>query len=887
MQKYLVDYFLNNTWCNPLDDRSYILSPARISPANGSVNTILLGKKSFDLPSRGDKYAIFQIGQLTPNLINIVTDNPNWLYDTWYNTQDVCNNTNMFITTYNDNGLIFPKFSVYYMYTNSRNLVIAVKYLASNAIFDFTSSSVWLRFYSPGYFNSPNYANGLPKVVNSGRIIQNLTQINAIQNTVINLRTTLPAVTLCYVNGMLVDDINTVTTKIGDICEYVYDGSIREVVTLNISDLQVFDSTLDSRQKYLIHYPKTDWHNNIDYMHDVDFYLCTKQSGLYYTKGLYLHYNSVVNQRMISHRDYSLDVNQIANNIDYFNNSLNMQGYTTNQTTELKMFIKFPMTVKPLGYENNRLFELYKFPTDDLIQAAMVGMEASNPIWQAANLENSIYCKTMSYPSVASLPINIIEEAYGYNAISKLLGDSPSNITTNLGVVSSTVPYGLRNSCTCYEYDTNGNMLGYYYHNNGEQMYVPTNPTCTTVEMIYGQGDGMSKDVFGLDNIPYDNIHDFRLYMSIPDTNGDFITWQDITDTTYYTNANNLITITDPNYKGYGYLFMLRTNEKFLAYDLDIMPVDGNIQFPLSELQDRDNSNIYQNYSLNVTYETIDFFLNQNALVEGIDYYITYANGVPTFTLISKEHLTSNPNSTAQNIHVRAMGPCNPDTLVHTPVLDSGFIVHGRLSSNSIYNIRDDKVLSIFVKGKFKTRDQLIFAEQDGTVRTTDPTNGYPYMIHDIVVPFVGETFSDTYKLRALSQVIDQEVSDYLTTKLSQPTYDASQPSAVIAKYRLYSPFINKILAQLMNGVIPATDYNYALTDNEVIAIAERYREWYVVDPTNPVNNNNNQFTIIDPYNSQNNITLNYFQYYLITRIADLYCHGLVNTSSWLNMSTF
>ncbi len=886
MQKYLINYFLNNTWCNPVDDRSYIISPARINKLNGSKGKIVLGKLSYKLPVEKELYSVFQIGQLNPELINIITDQPNWLYDTWYNVEDVVNNTNMLITTYNDNGLIYPKYSVYYMYTNDRNLVIAINYTQSNAMYNYTSDKIWLRFYSPGYFNNPSYSAGSPKIISKSDIIKNTTQINDYANQVSTLRNTMTGTTLTFVNGLLVDDINSATTKVGDIIEYVYDGSIRDIIQINISDLQEFDSILDNRSKYLIHQPLTEVHNYIDYMHDIDFYLNTKQPNLYYTKGLYLHYNSVYNQRMLTNRDYSLDVTQIANNIDYFNDTLKMNGYTTNQTTTLTLVIRYPMTLKPLGYENNRIFELYKLPTDNLIKEAMVGMEATNPIWNAANLESSMYSLSMSFERISRLTIQVIEQAYGYNAISKILGDSPKPVNTNLGVLSASVPYGLRNTCTCYEYDVDGTLLGYYYHNNGEQMYVVNNTNAYNVEMIYGKGDGMSKDVFGLDNIPYDNIHDFRLYMCIP-TNGEFLNWQDITDKPYYAIQNNKIVITDPEYKGYGYLFMLRTNEKFLAYDITMTSNNGVFNFPLSELQDRNNTNVYENYNLNVTYETIDVFLNNNMLVEGIDYYINYENNIPYFTLISKQYLTNNPDTTEQKIHIRAMGPCNPETLKHTPVLDSGFIVHGRLSSNDLFNIRDDKVLSIYVNGKFKTRDQLKFAERDGTIRTTDPTNGYPYLIHDIVVPLVGETFSDTYKLRSLSEVIDKQVSDYLTLKLPQPTYTPEQPSAIIAKHRQYSPFINRIVAHILAGVIPKESYSKVMTDNDYITIAQEYSEFYDLDPTNPVNNNLNQFTIIDPVNTNNVISLDYYQYQLVKNIIRLYSNNLIDYSSWFTISTF
>lgn len=82
--------------------------------------------------------------------------------------------------------------------------------------------------------------------------------------------------TYAYHNGWLVNDLRPSRVSPGDVIEYVYDSSVYRVVDFAVKDLETYESTLDSKRKYLLNYPEFN-NATIDFEDDIDFYLFKRE----------------------------------------------------------------------------------------------------------------------------------------------------------------------------------------------------------------------------------------------------------------------------------------------------------------------------------------------------------------------------------------------------------------------------------------------------------------------------------------------------------------------------------------------------------------------------------------------------------------------------------
>ena len=77
-----------------------------------------------------------------------------------------------------------------------------------------------------------------------------------------------------------------------------------------------------------------------------------------------------------------------------------------------------------------------------------------------------------------------------------------------------------------------------------------------------------------------------------------------------------------------------------------------------------------------------------------------------------------------------------------------GFIINGVMSRNSIFDIRDDKVIMIAIEGSMRTRDDLTFTENLPIINVPTARNGAPYVIKDVIVPLRDSTITNGNVLR-------------------------------------------------------------------------------------------------------------------------------------------
>jgi hypothetical protein len=835
---YLEDHALKNVWCAPGMDRQSITQPARVTPYGGAWNYVTVGERQHTLPLTGIRMHVYMVG-LFPQQYK------------WVNLSDAMNKMHLITDVYTDEGYELPRFETWYMIDADRNLIIAVRDPKPNINVDLNTEPLYFRVYTNAFYQTLRGQQNPNGLQTAGQRIVNTQQILTLQAQFQQLQAIPTGLVYAFVNGYKVQTIDLFTVSVGDVVEYIYDPSIYKVVTWTIQDLLTFNSLLDLKTKYLLHYAGT-MDNQIDYHDDIDFFL-VDPTGVTTNryKGIYMHRNGGDTIRMVTHRDYSVVVPYLVAWAGY-------QNWADINSLHIRMHVRYSGLLRGLVFEDSRIQELYKMQDADIVNA-MLGTQSTVSVWRADYLENSAYCALMRSP-VACLPEATIEQAYGYNAISKLVGDTPAFSYTESQQTVANVPYLLQQNAVMYEYDANGYLMG-YYQSPGGSIYACANTGAVKVEMIAGVGDTQLDELYGTNNITLANGVDYRMY-TCPIVNGvPSNVWTDVTGTSAYIVNNGVLQWVVDQTKFYT---LLRGNRNILAYTLNLTPSEGTLEFSLTQRMRRNGS--ISTYVMQIPMGDLTLFLNGQSMIENVDYFVVF----PKIVIVNKSALTANPTSTPQKIDIRFTGHCNSDLSRENDEDDRGFIVDGLLSANNRFDLRDDKVLRIVAGGSFYDRSELEFAETDSGVGGLQPKNGLPYLIRDIVVPMRTLTVSDTYTLRAHSLTVDQEVSDYLTQKIPEPALP--QPIVIPALYRLYSPFLSKIIFDLQSGVLNDQRMYGNMSTMIAMQIVQAYEYLLAFDPSQQNTQTDPNFTIVDPTNVMTVIQLNAYQYRLVMMVAQQYC---------------
>ena len=845
MYDFLIDHALANVWCTPDQDRQFIIEPAKISPFYGILNTVVVGNRSINLPLNGVRFHVYQIGQVYPVTLGLPTT-PN----VWKTLAYACNTNKMVIDVYANSGIQLPRIQIWYMQTIDKNIILAVQNQPTINI-DLNIEPIYFRVYSNAFFDDINTTSINNFIEVNGNTMLATTDITALQ-TKYNKAVSLPGATYAFVNGIKVAGIDLFSVKIGDVAEYIYDSSIYNVVDIPISTLKTFISKLDTKNKYLVHYSNNN-DNTIDYLDDVDFFIIEPTANNRHI-GVYYHKNMVDAVRMITHKDYSVVVPYV---LGYLNS---ISSWTDINKLTLRLHIRKSGYNRNLILENNRIEELYKL-SDINVVGAMLGVNSTVSNWQAANLENSAYTLLMSskYNVITRL---MVEDAYGYNLISKLLGDTPQLVDVN-NVVNN-IPYGLISNSVAYEYDVNGILLEWHQHTLGTK-YKANNINCYQVEFISGVVDTSLNldEVYDTQVSTISPMYDHRFYICPIINNAPTEKYVDVTNTNNYTINNNVVTWNVDKSK---YFTIIRSNKNILVYDLMLIANNGLINFTLVHNQKLGNSNGIQ--AMRIPMGELDIFLNGNSLIRDIDYIFNF----PEIVIINKTFLV-NVLTAPQRITIRYSGFCNSDFTSGVNE-DIGFIKYDLLSYNKHFNIRDDKVLRIVVNGKYHNSD-LLFAETNTGTNIPNINNGYPYSIRDIVVPFNGLGTSDTYTARNKSILIDNAVSSYMDTFL--PQLINSGPNVIQNPYTVVSPFCCKIIYDLKSNIINDSRLLNGYNDEVVHELCAGYEYLLQFDPIDPSNKLDPNYVIIHPHNLNTVIQLTIYQYKFIDNVIRLYANNLVS----------
>lgn len=841
MEEVLVQHAVKNVWCAPRQDRQCILKLGRLTPFLGSMNRFKVMWEELPLPELKVPFHVYQIGQNTPQSFGLNTE-----VGTWKRIADSCNDNNLIVDIYLDSGVQFPRAEAWSMVTRDNNLLIAVK--VNPRIGDLDREALYVRFYSNLWYGTVNPLEDFVRV--GGGEIKNMDHFLTIQTQYHELQQRPRGHAYMFFNGRYVNDVLPNQIRDGDVVEWVYDSSIYKILEFKLRNLLTYLSDLDKKQKYLIHQPKARA-LAVDYRDDIDFFMY-QPVGVQSRFGVYYHKNNEDAVRMVTHADYGIPVQYLS--------SIHKKHSQWKELldTTVRLHVRRGGTARSLVFEANRIHELYKL-SDQKILRAMVGTNATVPEWQVANLEKSFYTKLMRSEWNDITP-EMVESAYGYNAMSSVLGATPQIPTGPATVRYVELPEGLQDFSTVYEYDEAGLLLSVWGHTSGKRWLLQNQTDCQLVEVISGVG-GLGFDTyFGQDPVPVDPRYKFRIYRTPAGYPHGLRQYEDITEKGGWEILNGEIRW---HSKIYDYLVV--TDRKFLTYAFDLTYRDHLMKFSLTG---KDHAGVSR--VLEIPPGKIELWLNGRSLIEGLDYFVKF----PEIVICNKRYLNQ-VEPFNNRVVVRCTGFCN-ETLTMVPAVDFGFVQHGLLSRNDMFDLRDDKVVRCVVDGAVYHRSELEFSELNAGVKVTDVREGAPYLVSDVVVPLRGLEDYETELFRKEAIAVDQRVKDYMSQWYPQPQINAVQLIGEL--YHLYSPFAAKVIYDLVNGVL-VVDSQYR-PDKQILEELDGYR--YLLDFDPCLKDIDNRFVNIHVHDRYQMIELTQHQHAYIARVNRLFLRNRLDLARFI-----
>ena len=863
MYEYLVKHALENVWCGGTQDNQLVFSPKRITPARGALNFATVLGDSLELPVKKKPVHLFQIGQLDPFTIGLLRQVPHWRTQKWFKFSEAVNFADLEVTIYNANGVNLPRTDCYYIFLDDRALIFAVPDQPAFKV-NLEQEQIYFRFYKNAYYNQDS---GLTKNLSCGYFSPITTKdVLEMEQFLESLRLKKGG-TRTYVNGLLSNAAVLGHITAGDYVEWVYDSSVKKIVDLKLSDLHQFRSELDNVYKYLLHYEESN-NSLIDFQDDIDIHILIKDMNGFY-KGVYYNRNQEYFHRMVTHKDYSIATQPVVSLKDNLSRILG-QVIPSSDKVFIQLSVREAGTDKTLIFETNRIFELYKLE-NKTVTKALIGLDSNVPEWNCVELEKSYYNWLMRLPR-KDVNIEAVQKAYGYNACSVILAETPTKTVFTSGNQIANIPYGLQKGSTVYEFDGNGFLLGFHAHFNDND-YEAKDANCRLVEAVIGLPSQTTDSVYGRNNIPLPEAgNSYRVYRcytfdGLPNNN-----WEDITDTNEYFIENKVL-----KWKGLetNQWLMVRGDRNILAYDYEVSQNDGLLNFTI--LENPSGNPVDDLEPLVVPLAQLDIWLNKRKLIEGLDFFIKF----PLCFITNKTFLNQPVNSSKQNIHVRMMGLPSKTMLIETAV-DTGWVLNGSLSNNCKFDLRDDKVQQINIGGSIKHQDDLVFAEDRPVGDILNKLNGLPYQIKDLIVPLRGSTQEDTYKLREIAKNTDRRISDYMTLKFG--AMESNKLSAITSRYPVVSPFFSHIVHLLLQKsiVLPS---DKILSVPEVMEICKVYENLLDWDPLTDVNSPNENFAYIIPHANHLPYGLDFLAYRFLTQAIEVYGNGKISITDYININ--
>ncbi len=834
---FLQAYVAKNIWCAPFQDNQVILKLSRMSFPSGTDKHTDIWWDDITLPDKTSKWTIYNIGQNTAWRTNLPMKKMKWMPLAYWGQQ----NKTIFDLYFN-NGKKVPAYQAYVLLTEDQDYVLAVR-MAEN-YYSLINNTLYLRAYRNGFWSSDR-SDYYPYTVEygGGRAMTKQLITEYAQDIAILRR--YPGVVNVFLNGEWVDNIDNARVKIGDYVEYVHDGSVARIVDFKVTSLRDYLSVLDGVQKYLLHPPK-EQHGVIRYRDDIDLFLYKRNTDGT-LKGRYYHRNTENSLRMITHADYGIPVATI---MSYVQDP--KDPWAKREDLYLRLHIRDSGYARPLVDEHTHLKELYRM-TDLEIARALLGIDATLDEWYAPKLEQSYYTEVMrkwwppfDYMKMLSM--------LGYDALAKLLSDSPIDVQVDGGVKIIPMGAGQQSDATVFEYDADGLFLGWYYHSTGDA-YIVRNDSCAFGEIYLGQGNKI------LDWVPGNNDYSllggrmYRFYYCDKIKDVPTLEYKVAVEGVNYAIDNGVVKWIHSKTSKEGLIW---SDKRFLINDVKWQAQSGVYRLQINHSKTNATP-------LPIPTEKLMLLINGKSAVEGVDYYVRW----PEIMVVSKTLLHFDKINT-----FTIVGQGMSKDLMRSTPKDVGFAFKGILSVNDRFDLRDDRVMRFVVDGKVKRRKDVYFAEDYPSENLPLARNGAIYESSPVYVPIRDLTFEQMDKLRSEQEDFNSRLEDFLTVRHPQPKIDG--PNPIKARYQLYSPMLTQMLYDIQEGtlVVPVVPENM----DDLQRAMRPYLDFLDFEPTLVGINPN--YVIVVPHPFDNMAEVNERTYRFFEMVVKTYLKGAIDINT-------
>lgn len=884
---FLRNYAKQNIWSSPAQDLQAVIKLHRLTDNLGAKNEYEYNWYQTDLPTRGERYHVYQIGRLHPALVGLIP-----VRHAWTSCAAQMNVQGMIIDVYTQKGVRLPLFDVFTKVLGNDNMIVAIR--DQGRQMTVPQQEIFMRFYSNAYFESVD-SQSLPRLpeaayvppivgdwtyledirsdshpgdilVQGGRL-RDRADLQALDVKVTQLRALGFGGVTCYYNGEIVPDFsgfyyNTSRFRIGDWAEFVFDASIVQIQYFPIQELQTFLSTKDQMTKYIL-MRDIAWDGRVYYKDDFDFYLVKPFGDRF--KGRTYYRNTPDAVRMITHQDYSVPVSYVTAYEDVTEGMDDPMSWSI-----MVVFRRAGYADKVLVNEHARLNELFRLPADKRLRAFR-GIDSTVDWWRAAVLEES-YLSVLMGERPFTFTTEQVEQTLGYHAVSSIVNQGFFHTTLSADGVTRSIelPVGLQGKATIFEYDQSGVLLG-ARKTEGTIYYICTYPNCHYVEGRIGHGQSKQGTLFGDGPHQLNPDWDYGFYKKVK-SNGQLVGDWIVADPSEYTvDSQNRAWW---NISDLEWLLVIRSNHDFLWYEIMVDARDGLSIFSIQSIEE-DPSEPFNRVE-DLPFGQLDLFLNDKPLIRGLD----YTGEWPRFVIANVEHV--NPTG-LQKISVRAMGlPFNKDGKpVDSVPTEVGFVQFGKLSRNKRYNARTGKVQRFVVRGKVLPKSKLNFSEDVGPLKPSPVVNGDPYSIEEVINPVGNFTVEDTYSMRQRDVERDQTIEDYMGQFFDDTP--EPNPNPIPQRYKVVSPFITKILHDMVHGLLVVPRNILPLTQTKLADLLEDYLYLLPYDPGTI--GFNWDYTLLIPHAHSDMVEIGVYEYSVLDLANRIYLQGRLDYSNYVRVN--
>lgn len=853
-ESLLVQKAVDTIWQNPRLDHNLIVQLTRVSPKNGYNDYGKIGWEVLPTPTTDGQYHYYQLGDNYPGDFSLI-----FFKYQWVKLSDWCKTINLIVRLYNSKGEMYPLEEAFVIRMYNENLIIGVK--RDNKIFELNDDILYANFYLNRFYYGPmddhldyrigSFFNKFDK--RKSPIIDLVTQLKATGSNLVGKVQT-------FRNGYLVEGIELNLNE-GDVTEVRYDCSIRSTFDIPITDLRTYHSTLDLKNKYLLHPPK-DGSMIIDYRDDIDIFIC-KDLGDGKYKGLYYHRNEEDAVRMVTHRDYGLPVPYVMNFIEALDPNPDLSKFF------IKLYIRDNQKESPIIEDSNMINALYVLSNDKIVEA-MVAADSTIPEWQAKNLETSYFTSLMR-ARLSDITADFALNAFGYNSSVKYLANPYISITPDSLGGYFTIPDGMRKLCTIFEYNMQGLLVNVVEY-SGDAKYRTKTPDVVFLEVMSGVGRKSLNIHKGGETFTMDKHASYRFY--IANTQGDTIISPFVDVTNGYRPNGEKIEI---DIVGDQCTFKPREIGE-IGYAI----ADNQfIMLPLEQWGSTDTVYFnFKNEGILFCPGKIEVWLNGFYLVEGIDYTLDF----PHLCITTKQYMVDakhEQEGTKNQILIVGRGFPVSDAkgnLTRILPLETGYTQYGKVSVNNGYHVHANKIIKTSVEGRIFDPSVIPYQE-DGSLNIGEYIiDGRPYSVTNPVISFQGS--QDISLFEALQKEVDltKRVDDYLNVNVALDGYKL--PPVIENKYSLYSPFLNTIIRDLTSGILKSTLPNVSkqILDKTIF----KYKYLLKFDPA--ITGADDKFVTIHPHLSKFFIELTPRDYAFVKRLNKEYLDDKIDIEKFLRV---